>query len=406
MYATGDPIGQWDSASTDWEEFVLWDLAEYINGGPFKPSDFNESGLRVIKITELKYGISSTTTFYNGNIKQKYLIDKGDLLFAWSGNPETSLDAFIWRGDKAILNQHIFKVIPKDFVNKHYLYFLLKYLRPTFIRTARDKATSMGHVKVSDLKRLIARIPSLPKQRLIAGILGALDDKIELNRRMNATLESMARAVYRQWFMENEDVGSWDIGQIKNLGEIITGKTPPTNDRENYDGEILFITIPDMHGKMFVIETGKTLSEQGVQTQRNKTLPPFSICVSCIATPGLVSMTTMPAQTNQQINSLIPRDNKSYFYCYFALRELGDEIRARGSGGSVLLNLNKGQFETMDISIPPADLMHKFQEFAEPLLMRLLANEKESRTLASLRDGLLPKLMRGEVKVSDVEGKV
>jgi type I restriction enzyme S subunit len=114
-------------------------------------------------------------------------------------------------------------------------------------------------------------------------------------------------------------------------------------------------------------------------------------------------MTIKPSQTNQQINSLIPSDKKSIFYCYFALREFGDEIRARGSGGSVLLNLNKGQFETMSILKPPTDLIHKFQEFAEPLLERLLANEKESRMLASLRDSLLPKLMRGEAIVKNME---
>lgn len=199
--------------------------------------------------------------------------------------------------------------------------------------------------------------------------------------------------------MENEDVGNWEVGTVSDLGEVITGKTPPTADRENYDGDVPFITIPDMHGKVFVIETGKTLSDKGVQTQANKTLPVFSICVSCIATPGLVSLTTELSQTNQQINSLVPKDKDSTFYCYFALRDLGDEIRARGSGGSVLLNLNKGQFEALPVLIPPADLMHKFQDTVEPLLMKLLADEKESRTLASLRDSLLPKLMRGEVRV-------
>jgi type I restriction enzyme, S subunit len=293
-----------------------------------------------------------------------------------------------------------FAVLHPKKIDSRFLYYSVFDQEFTDYLTARADGSAYPAVSPEVLSDAELDLPPLPEQRAIAGILGALDDKIEVNRRMNATLEVMARAVFHQWFVENEGVGSWEIGQVKDLGEVITGKTPPTTDRENYDGEIPFITIPDMHGKMFVIETGKTLSEQGVQTQRNKTLPPFSICISCIATPGLVSMTTEPAQTNQQINSLIPKDGKSVFYSFFALRELGDEIRARGGGGSVLLNLNKGQFETMPISIPPVDLMHKFQEFAESLLTRLLANEKESRTLGSLRDSLLPKLMRGDVRVS------
>lgn len=292
-----------------------------------------------------------------------------------------------------------FAVLHPKSIDSRFLYYTIFNQEFTEYLTARADGSAYPAVSPEVISDAEIELPSLAEQRAIAGILGALDDKIELNRRMNRTLESMARAVFRQWFVDGDDVGDWEVGQVKDLGEVITGKTPPTNDRENYDGKIPFITIPDMHGKMFVIETGKTLSEKGVQTQRNKTLPPFSICISCIATPGLVSMTTEPSQTNQQINSLIPNDKKSAFYSFFALRELGDEIRARGGGGSVLLNLNKGQFEAMPISIPSVDLVHKFHEFAEPLLLRLLANEKESRTLASLRDSLLPKLMSGEVSV-------
>jgi len=382
-----------------WDNTFFGECAELIKD-TVQPSDV--LGLPYIGLEHISQGQLSLLGFGKSDdvISAKSRFRKGDILF---GKLRPYFRKVIIAPFDGVCSTDIWVVRAKQNIDQKFLFYWMA--SEDFVETSSraSEGTKMPRAQWEFVERIQQQIPSTPEQRAIAGILGGLDDKIELNRHMNVTLESMARAVFRQWFVENEDVGSWDIGQIKNLGEIITGKTPPTNDRENYDGEILFITIPDMHGKMFVIETGKTLSEQGVQTQRNKTLPPFSICVSCIATPGLVSMTTMPAQTNQQINSLIPRDNKSYFYCYFALRELGDEIRARGSGGSVLLNLNKGQFETMDISIPPADLMHKFQEFAEPLLMRLLANEKESRTLASLRDGLLPKLMRGEVRVKEVE---
>jgi len=205
-------------------------------------------------------------------------------------------------GKEFCIGQNTSIIVPE--IESRFLYYSL--ISP-FVQDQVERSlvgTSQRTLSLKYIRELKIPVPPIPEQRAIAGILGALDDKIEVNRLMNATLESMARAVFRQWFVENEEVGGWDIGQVKDLGEVITGKTPPTNDRENYDGEIPFITIPDMHGKLFVIETGKTLSGQGVQTQRNKTLPPFSICISCIATPGLVSMTTKPSQTNQQINSL------------------------------------------------------------------------------------------------------
>jgi len=285
----------------------------------------------------------------------------------------------------------------------------------------------------TDFRNLKIPLPPLPEQRAIADVLGALDDKIELNRRMNETLEGLARALFKSWFvdfdpvrrnaecrMQNAECGTrhpedalfpsafdgdvpqgWKVGRLRDVGRIICGKTPPTSEKENYDGEVPFITIPDMHRNIFVTKTNKTLSEKGIRTQANKMLPAFSICVSCIATPGLVSLTTIPSQTNQQINSLVPNDNKSHFYFYWALYDLADEIRARGSGGSVVVNLNKSQFEILPILIPPLSVIHKYHEFVEPLFQKILINEKQSRTLAALRDALLPRLMSGEVRVKD-----
>ena len=296
-------------------------------------------------------------------------------------------------------NQGFHSLVPHNGYSSEFIYYLLKanaeYLK------SNASGTTFGELSGSTLKRLKFVFPSIPEQRAIADVLGSLDDKIELNRHMNATLESMARAVFKAWFMENEEAKGWKIGQIKDLGDVVCGKTPPTNDKENYDGDIPFITIPDMHNKVFITQTRKTLSEKGAQTQSKKTLPVFAICVSCIATPGLVSLTTKPSQTNQQINNLVPNDKKSVFYCYYALRALADEIRARGSGGSVVVNLNKGQFEILPVVIPPATKLHEFQEQVEPLFLRLLANENESRTLAALRDALLPRLMSGEVRVGE-----
>ncbi|MCX6378665.1 MAG: restriction endonuclease subunit S, partial [Armatimonadetes bacterium] len=198
-------------------------------------------------------------------------------------------------------------------------------------------------IRGSDLARLQVPVPPLAEQRAITHVLGALDDKIELNRRMNATLEEMARTLFRSWFVDFEPFGgvmpdNWRFGKVDALGEVICGKTPPTNNAMNYGGEMLFITIPDMHGKVFVTETAKTLSEIGVSTQQNKTLPPNSICVSCIATPGLVVINRHPAQTNQQINSVKLNTETGLYFAYYTLEGLADQIKAGGSGGSVLLN--------------------------------------------------------------------
>ena len=277
--------------------------------------------------------------------------------------------------------------------------------------------------------------PSLAEQRAIAHILGTLDDKIELNRRMSETLEAMARALFKSWFvdfdpvrakMENRDPGlpqaladlfparlvhselgeipeGWEVGRVADIGSIVCGKTPSTQQPEYYGDDIPFITIPDMHGKLFAVTTQRRLSRAGAASQRNKLLSPGAICVSCIATPGLVVITTEAAQTNQQINSVIPSNKDQGFFWYWILRELGDEIRASGSGGSVLSNLSTGRFADLRVLLPKSEIRSHYHSRVAHLFDRILATERETIALVALRDTLLPKLISGELRLADAE---
>jgi type I restriction enzyme S subunit len=284
-----------------------------------------------------------------------------------------------------------------------------------------DSGSAIPSTSRDAFYNLHVKVPPLPEQKAIASIFGALDDKIELNRKINETLEAMAMAIFKSWFVDFDPVPGlgphkewqdsllgriprgWKVGKVADLGEIICGKTPPTAEPENYGDDMPFITIPDMHGQVFVIDTAKKLSTQGVATQPNKTLTPLSICVSCIATPGLVALTSEHSQTNQQINSIIPYKDLSPYYCYMAFKELASEIKAHGSGGSVTLNLNKTQFSTLSVLLPDNSAIAKFHEVSKSIFNRILSNEKQSRTLATTRDVLLPKLLSGEIRVKDAE---
>ena len=136
-----------------WEVSSIYDLAEYINGTSFKSKEYGESGLAIIKIAELKNGITESTKFFVGNKDEKFYLKNRDILFSWSGNPDTSIDTFIWYKGDAILNQHIFKVIPKDNIGYSFIYLMLKYFKKTFTEIARNKQTTgLGHVTVKDLK--------------------------------------------------------------------------------------------------------------------------------------------------------------------------------------------------------------------------------------------------------------
>lgn len=138
-----------------WQVKPLYDYANYVNGAAYKNMYFNDEpdSLPVIKIVELKNGISEKTAFTNTNLGEKYRISNGDILFSWSGSPETSIDVFIWACGEAWLNQHIFKIVTLDEIERSFVYSMLKFWKPKFIAIAKDKQTTgLGHVTIRDLK--------------------------------------------------------------------------------------------------------------------------------------------------------------------------------------------------------------------------------------------------------------
>jgi len=145
-----------------WDKQVLYDMATFINGAAFKSSLFSTEpdALPIIKIAEIKNGISEQTKFTKENVIEKCRVNDGDILFSWSGNPDTSIDTFIWSGGSGWLNQHIFRVSLKEKQDHNFVYYQLKMLRPVFAEIARDKQTTgLGHVTVKDMKHLYVLKP-------------------------------------------------------------------------------------------------------------------------------------------------------------------------------------------------------------------------------------------------------
>lgn len=168
----------------------LYDLAVWKNGLAFKSKDTSQTGRPVIKIAELNNGITANTSYTENLYSKEVLVSRGDLLFSWSGNPQTSIDVFRYQMQDGWLNQHIFKVTPNnELVIKDYLFYVLKYLKQRFTQIASNKQTTgLGHVTISDLKRINLTIPSKNIQSRIASVMGVLDSKIEANNAINDNL--------------------------------------------------------------------------------------------------------------------------------------------------------------------------------------------------------------------------
>ena len=304
------------------------------------------------------------------------------------------------------------------------------------------RGSAQPFISQGDARAVNVSLPSLPEQRAIAHVLGALDDKIELNGRMNETLEAMARGLFKSWFVDFDPVRAkmdgrwrrgeslpglpadlhdlfpdrlvdselgeipegWEVNALGTFGEIITGKTPSTKRPEYYGEDVPFLRIPDMHGKMYALKTELMLSVQGAESQSKKTLPPGSVSVSCIATPGLVILNHRDTQTNQQINSIVPHDQLVSRYLYWTCCHLSSDIATGGLGGSVFDNMNKSTFSALLAIHPkPPTILRAFDALVSPIHAAILANEEEAHTLAAQRGALLPRLVSGELIVKDLE---
>ena len=295
----------------------------------------------------------------------------------------------VWVSDNALAAK------PKEQYYAKYLYYLLKF------SDLNQYAEGSSHPLLTQslLNSIdIVFCDNIDEQKAIAEVLSSLDDKIDLLTRQNKTLEDIAQAYFRKWFIEDAS-DEWEIKKLRDFGEIICGKTPPTTNKKFFNGNIPFIKIPDMHNNVYIFDTADTLSEMGAKYQENKFIPPMSICVSCIATVGLVSMNVFLSQTNQQINSLIPKHDKYRYYLFLFLRSYRDELLALGSGGTMTLNINKTLFGDIECYCPDDEILFRFNNVVNPLFGKIYNNCKQIRILSKLRNTLLPKLISGEIRV-------
>lgn len=416
------------------ESVSLGDIAKVISGFAFKSSEFSDEGVPVVKIANIRVGFldldgaQKVNSSYLAKLADKYKVQAGEVLISLTGSHVGQPNSVVGRVGRAsgsipvcLLNQRAGKVIINDKgrcdVGFLYYYLTLASLRGDIAAMASG-AASQANVSPAQVESLSIDLPSLNEQIRISSILSAYDNLIENNTRCIEILEEMARRLYEEWFVQfrfpghegvefkESELGlipeGWKVSTLDEFGEIITGKTPSKNNSEFFGGVVPFIKLPDMHGNTFIVGTSEKLSQQGVNSQKTKTIPPGSICVSCIGTAGVVVITSEPSQTNQQINSIVPRAPSLREFLFFSATALKEKINNYGATGATMTNLSRGKFTSLQIVEPKEDLLCGYNKLAAPLFDKILVLQKANRNLRAQRDLLLPKLISGEIDVSDI----
>ena len=411
---------------SDWKTRKMGNVAQMClgkmldkekNKGEFKPYLANINvrwgGFDFLNLNKMRFEESEN---------ERYSLKFGDLVICEGGEPGRCA---IWKDE--IPEMKIQKALHRVRVNENYSNQFVYYRFLLAGKTGELKNHFIGstikHLTGVGLKQVEFTFPSLDEQQKIASVLSVLDSKIELNNRINTELEAMAKTLYDYWFVQfdfpdangkpyktsggkmvynaalkREIPEGWaDIKMGKMEPNIVTGKTPSTANSDYFNGEIPFITIGDIRGSAFIVKTEQTLSIEGANSQGNKYLPKGAICVTCIASPGLVGFVTQTSQTNQQINSVICSNEFNRYFLYFAIN--GYFAGAKAKIGNTFANMNKGDFSEILVVEPLEDIRKLFHEKIDAVFKEIKIKSQENIQLEQLRDYLLPMLMNGQVTV-------
>lgn len=409
----------WGGNSMEWKEVTLGEIGTIVGGATpsTKNTSFYDGNIpwltpKDLSVNSNKYILRGERNITEAGFKSCSckMLPKGSVLFS----SRAPIGYVAITANDMCTNQGFKSVIPNEETDSEFLYYLLKYNKDNI--ASQGSGTTFAEVSGKTMKEIEVMVPKeTDDQHRIASILSSLDRKIELNNKINADLEEMAQAIFKNWFVDFEpfkdgkfvdsELGmipeGWKVGSLGDMGTIVCGKTPSKANSNYYGGDIPFIKIPDMHGKVFVESSEDRLTEQGSLSQIKKLIPPYSLMVSCIATVGLVSINTKPSHTNQQINTIIPHNKSALFYLYQYIKNNEELLKNMGRGGTTTLNVNTKSFSNIRLFIPSDIALLQFHQIVEGLFKKIELNMQESRTLSTLRDTLLPRLMSGELEVPE-----
>ena len=421
----------------------LGDVTELQTGFPFKSSSYSDDPsdpklLRGDNIAQGRVrwdGVKRWPHSRTAEVAQ-YWLKEGDIILAMD-RPwiEAGLKyCAIQRDDlPCLLVQRVACLRGTKGLDNGFLRYLIGSQSFTDHVLAVQTGTAVPHISSKQIQSFRFDLPPLSEQHAIAATLGALDDKIELNRKMNATLEAMERALFRDWFVDfgptrakaegspaylapdlwslfpdrlNDDgvPRGWEWSTIGEEVEAVGGSTPSTKDAALWDGGIAWTTPKDLSdlGSPFLLDTARTITEAGLRTISSGLLPAGTVLMSSRAPVGYLAIASVPLAVNQGYIAMKCTGRVSNWNAYLWAHENMDAIISNANG-STFQEISKKNFRPLSILVADDATRSAFDRLVGPMFESITANVIESRTLAATRDALLPKLMSGEIRVRDAE---
>ena len=348
--------------------------------------------------------------------------------------PENSLSIAMYgegktRGNLSILRKPMATnqaccnvVVDPQKADFEYVYYFLK----TQYEELRNLSSGVRkNLNSNDIKGYPIRLPEkLSEQKAIANVLKSLDDKIELNNRINAELEAMAKMLYDYWFVQfdfpdangkpykasggkmvyndalkREIPEGWSASNILSVANLLGGGTPSKSKEEHWNGHIPFFTPSDSDNNVFSIETESYITDLGLEKSSTRLFEKNTVFITARGSVGRLALNSVPMAMNQSCYALKPKNGISFSFLFYLTKELIHHLEVKASG-SVFNSIVSNDIEFTNLALPDdKTIIERFAEMAEPIFKRIEIGTLENKQLSSQRDWLLPMLMNGQVTV-------
>lgn len=386
----------------EWKEYKLGEIAD-VQTGPFGSqlhmSDYQKEGTPIITVEHL----GDNKIIHNNlplvgdedkNRLSKYVLSEGDIVFSRVGSVDRR--AYVSANEDGwMFSGRCLRVRPSEEVDSKYLsyYFGLEDFKETIRRIA--VGATMPSINTSILSNVVVTLPSLDDQHHIASILTSLDDKIDLLRRENVTLEAMAETLFRQWFVVEAKYGEVVLGDVV---KTTSGGTPSRKHPDYYEnGTVCWVKSKELNGS-FISSTEELITENAVANSSAKILPEKSVLIAMYgATVGEYGILSRPMTCNQAVCALIPNEKYPFTYLFVWAATMKQEFINLATGAAqqnISQDLVKQQYVYGDI-----EKIKEYDSCVRSLFDKMENNQEQINTLIQTRDGLLPRLMGGEIKV-------
>ncbi len=281
---------------------------------------------------------------------------------------------------------------------------------------AKTNGATVAHLNMKDVRSMeLPKLPPLPAQRRIAGILSAYDDLIENNQRRIRILEDMARSLYREWFVHFRYPGhesvplvdsplgqipqGWEVKTVADSFEIVGGGTPARKEPEYWEyGTIQWFAPSDLTGAgtMFIDNSGERITEHGLAKSSARLFPAGSVMLTSRATIGAIAINTHEACTNQGFITCLPNDHVPLYFLYHWLKENVPTFQ-RMASGATFKEISRGVFKSIEFLQPPVELVCRYEMAIEPIAGQIHTLQRQTANLRRTRDLLLPRLLSGHI---------